>query len=412
MDKKIFSWGLYDFANSVIIANLTLYFSQWVIVDNGFEDIWYGGTLALSTILLIATAPFFGTYSDRVQKRMGFIIPLTLIMGAATILLGVFGAANLPVFTKVMLGLFLFLIIQYTYQLSLVFYDALLPQLTTRSKFGRISGFGEALGNLGFLAGLFLTFPLISGEITLFGEAGRIQAFLPSGILFFLLAFPMLLFVKDRKLEKRVPSYSLRETLQNLRGLLKNKNMLWFLIAFHFISDAILTIQTFFPIYFDQVLNFPDSLKIAATTLVVVFMVIGAGLMGRVSDKIGYQKSLVLSVAGLIILFATFPLITTSALVWAQLAIIGIFWGAFYAISRALLAKLAPQERRTEFFSLFTIFRRFASVVGPIVWGVSVFLLASYGTDKYRISIYPLILLMLFGLLLLRKVREIEPARS
>ncbi|MBI3342696.1 hypothetical protein HY032_00885 [Candidatus Gottesmanbacteria bacterium] len=165
MNRKIFSWGLYDFANSIIIANLTLYFSQWIVIDNQIDDFWYGLTLSLSTVFLIITAPFFGALSDRTQKRMRYIIPISIGMTVGTVLLGIIGASSLSVLTRIVITLVLALLIQYLFQLSLVFYDTLLPSLTSRIHFGKISGFGEGMGNLGFLVGIFLTLPLVNGKI-------------------------------------------------------------------------------------------------------------------------------------------------------------------------------------------------------------------------------------------------------
>ncbi len=277
INRKIFFWSLYDFANSIIIANLTLYLSQWVVVDNDFQDIWYASSLIISTLLLILTAPFFGSYSDRTQKRMRLIIPLTLVIGITTILLGVVGASSLSPFPKVLIVLSLSIIIQYAYQLSLVFYDTLLPLLTTRQNYGKISGFGDGMGNLGFLLGLFVTYPFINGKITLFGESGRIQAFVPSGILFLLLAIPMLISLRDSpNLNKSKEVFNYSQMLSGLKELLRNKSILWFLVAFYFISDAVLTIQSFFPIYFQQALNFTDFQKLIAISLVLIFIVIGS----------------------------------------------------------------------------------------------------------------------------------------
>ncbi|MFI5240944.1 MAG: MFS transporter, partial [Microgenomates group bacterium] len=88
MNKKIFYWGLYDFANSLISGSFTLYFSQWLIIDNKLEDIWYSSAIAVSTLILIITAPLFGSYSDRTQRRMRLINPLTIIMAIGTLLVG------------------------------------------------------------------------------------------------------------------------------------------------------------------------------------------------------------------------------------------------------------------------------------------------------------------------------------
>lgn len=128
--------------------------------------------------------------------------------------------------------------------------------------------------------------------------------------------------------------------------------------------------------------------------------------LGKLSDRHGLKRTLIITTAILTVLLAIFPLVTKSVHVYAILPVIGIFWGGFYAISRALLTKLSPPERRSEFFSLYTIFRRFASVVGPLLWGITVLVLSPLGSGKYRVSIYPLIALMILGTFLIRKISE------
>ncbi len=404
INKKVFAWGLYDFANSLIIANLTLYFSQWLIINNHLDDIWYGGAIAVSTLALILTAPFFGKYSDQTNSRMRLIIPLTIFLFLATFLLGIFGASSLSFWPKVAISLMLFFIIQYTYQLSLIFYDTLLAQISKAKNFGQISGFGEAMGNLGFLVGLFLTLPFINGTITLFGTPGRIQAFIPSAIGFGLLSLPMIFFIKDPPLAKVSFSSDPSQFFKEMKALLKNRTIFLFLLAFYFFSDAILTIQAFFPIYFEKVLGFSDTQKIIATALTFILIVIGAFIIGKVSDQLGIKKSLILSTLALTLLFMIFPLISAGGTVWLMLGIIGFFWGGFYATSRAFLTHLAPKKSRSQFFSLYTIFRRFASVIGPVLWGITTLLLSPYGVNKYRLSVYPLIFLMILGVFLFTKV--------
>jgi UMF1 family MFS transporter len=403
--KQVFYWTLYDLANSLIIGNLTLYFSQWLIIDNGFADIWYGSAIAISTLLLIITAPILGTRSDKNGKKIGYLIPLSIVMATGTLLLGINGLSGIPTLPKIVIALMLFVVLQYTYQLSLVFYDTLLANLAPPKDYGKISGLGEGMGSLGHVIGLFITYPFVNGTITLFGIPGRIQAFIPAAIGFILLALPMLLTLKDKPVKNdAVRSSSYRDIIGSFKDLLKNKNILWFLVAFYFISDVILTISTFFPIYFEEVLNFSDFQKISATILILVFIMLGSVTLGKISDKMGFKKMTSLTTLILLSLFFIFPLIKNQMAVWVLLPIAGFFWGGFYSAARALLTKLSPEGKRAEFFSLYAIFRRSASIFGPLIWSFTVLIFSDLGPDKYRVSIYPLIVVMFIGFIFLSKV--------
>src|SRR3990167_393366 len=100
MNRNVFLWGLYDLANTPLIAAIGgLYLAQWVVLDNHLDDIWYGGVFTLVTVFIL------------------------LIAGG---LLGLVAASSLPSFTRVILVLVLFFIIQYVYQVSLISYNSLL----------------------------------------------------------------------------------------------------------------------------------------------------------------------------------------------------------------------------------------------------------------------------------------------
>src|SRR5947209_4359147 len=57
--KNIFYWALYGFAKDIVIVAFALYFSQWLVVQNGVSDIWYNLIFVGASILLICSAPVF-----------------------------------------------------------------------------------------------------------------------------------------------------------------------------------------------------------------------------------------------------------------------------------------------------------------------------------------------------------------
>lgn len=403
---EIFSWGLYDSANSIIVANLTLYFSLWLVIDNKLPDIWYSLIIAVSTTILLITAPVVGSFVDNSGWKMRFITPITIITSIFTIAIGLIGAGNANHLIKLVLPSILVIAIYYLNQLSLIPYDTLLSQISSAKNRGRISGFGKGMDDLGFIIGMAITLPFVNQKLTLWGTPGRIQAFVPAGILFLILSLPMLLVFKDKPVTQKT-SFSFRDTLSSFKLLLQNKNLVLFLLFFYFFADALLTAQSFFPIYFDQVYGLNDNLKVLLSAVFLTSSVIGALCIGKVSDLFSKKKALSTCSTALCLGFALIPLSVNPHLVWFTYPLLGIFWGGFYAISRAMLINISSLTKLGESFSLFTIFRRFASVIGPLMWGVSVALFTHLGpANKYRVSIYPLVLMMIIGLFLLNKVKE------
>ena len=119
----IFSWSLYDFANTIFSMNvISLYFALWVTVDKGGQDIFYSTTLSLSMLAVALSAPVFGAVSDNTGKRQGPLTVLTLLCVICTALIG--EVDNL------WMGLFLFAIANYCYQSALVFYNGMIPSVS------------------------------------------------------------------------------------------------------------------------------------------------------------------------------------------------------------------------------------------------------------------------------------------
>lgn len=189
--KNVALWTLYDFANSIVTVVFFLYFSQWLVVDKGVSDFWYNMTFALGSVLLLLTAPVLGSIADRTGRQRQYlnrITVLTFIVFLLTSLAALFWT------DKAWLAVVFFLVANYFYQFSFVFYNALLSLIAPPEQWGRVSGVGQAGNWLGQIAGLLITLPFAAGSVYLIGEAGRAQTFLPATILFFVLALPMLLF--------------------------------------------------------------------------------------------------------------------------------------------------------------------------------------------------------------------------
>src|SRR6476619_841894 len=91
------SWALYDFANTVFSMNIaTLYFSAWLIVDLGHSNTLYAVANGIASAMVVVSIPVFGAISDATQRRKPWVVGLTLIACAATIMIAVLGQLGLP----------------------------------------------------------------------------------------------------------------------------------------------------------------------------------------------------------------------------------------------------------------------------------------------------------------------------
>ena len=72
----------------------------------------------------------------------------------------------------ILTGIILLILANIGFEAGLVFYDAFLPEISTERTYGRVSGYGFAMGYAGSLVTLAITYPLYSGG---FGESNLIN---------------------------------------------------------------------------------------------------------------------------------------------------------------------------------------------------------------------------------------------
>jgi UMF1 family MFS transporter len=437
---EVYSWGIYDFANTIYSMNIvTMYFAQWVIVDNHKEDIWYSISYALSMLLVALIMPVLGAISDAFGKRKPFLLALTLGCVAGTFFIGVVSNNVAQVNLRVYLALILFVVTNFSYEGGLVFYNSLLPQVSTPKNIGKISGLGVALGYVGAIAGLLLVKPFVEGN--LFGlrlpfvsGAGREKAFIPTALFFLLFSLPLFLWVKER-IEPRADQ--LRTGVKNAfkrvwEGLTQTKKypgVLRFLIADYFFEDAIATVIIFMAVYAQVVMGMGDEVKIWFFIVSTTSAVAGSFLSGIFTDWIGPKKTLLFVVMGWIISLSVVMFTFNQTIFWIIGSCIGIFLGSTWTTSRPLLTSLVPKEMVGQFFGLYSLSGRAAAIIGPLLWGGAVlyfkkdnflvkkilvflesigvtFSVEALKTIQYRFAVCVLILVMILGFIIFIKVPD------
>ncbi|OGC81366.1 MAG: hypothetical protein A2W07_06390 [candidate division Zixibacteria bacterium RBG_16_43_9] len=438
LDKKVvFSWGIYDFANTIFSMNIiSMYFAQWIIVDHHKEDIWYSLTYSLSMLMVALTIPVLGAISDGRGKRKPYLLILTLGCVLATFLIGGISAWISDVNTRVFSALFFFLLANYCFEGGLVFYNALLPEISTPQNIGRVSGFGVALGYAGSIIGLLLVKPFVTGNLfgLQFGSGGREKAFIPTAIFFLLFSLPTFIFVREKANrnsgEKRIKiKEAFRKVWNGIIDTKKYPGVLRFLIADYFFEDAIATVIIFMAVYAQVVMNMGDEAKILFFWFATTFAILGSLVSGTLSDRIGPKKTLFFVVSAWIISLSVIMLSTRTLYFWIMGPLIGICLGSTWTASRPLLATLAPRNMLGQFYGLYSLSGRTAAIIGPLLWGGAVLyfkkdnalvkwavaLLKKAGfnfseqvlnTIQYRFAILVLIILMIIGLLIFIKVPD------
>jgi UMF1 family MFS transporter len=392
----VLSWALYDFANTIFAMNvLSLYLILWVTQVNEAPEIVFSFALSGSMLAVALTSPMLGAVSDRFGRRIPFLITFVLVCVIFTSAIGqVWGLVA---------GLLFFAIANFAYQSGNVFYDSLLSTVSTEKERGRVSGLGVALGYVGSILGILMVTPFVDNW-------GIGAAFLPTAVLFLVFALPCFLFVKERASGVPLNLHLFKEgytqlfsTIRNARG---HSNLLKFIGARFLYVDAVNTLLTFMAFYVIEVIGFSQDqarfLFIVSTT----FAVAGSFFYGRLVDRIGPKKTLTIVLLQWGIVFAAVATTNFPPAFWVLGALAGIALGGTWTADRAFLTRLAPPERVGEFFGLYQLAGRFAAVIGPLLWGVTTFVLEDLGMVRFRIAILVLLVNVVLGFIFLMRVRE------
>lgn len=412
MKRNLFSWLLYDAGNSFVEIILgSLFLAQWIVLDNKFDDVWYSAVFVLATIAILVTAPFLGAWSDKTGRRLPFVQGASFIMFVATGLLALVANSPLPINQRVIFSLSIAVFVQYFYQLGLVFYNTLLEKLASKKNLGEISGLGQGLNNFGWIVAMGILLLFTNGTITLISGTGRAQAFIPAFFISVVLCLPLLVLFKEKRTIVKNGQASLsktyREMITGIKELVHNdRNTAQFLVAFCLISDAVLTLGLYWAIFMDQVYKVSDNEKFHLLSIMIIGMILGGYILGRLGDRVGIKNMLLLSCIILIAGFTTAAFLSWAPILYLVSIVGGVGWGTFYVTTRALLIKISPPARLGEYFGFFSTFQRLASIIGPLMWSLTTLMLKDYGIIKYRVAILTLTFIMFIGTILLTGVKE------
>jgi len=441
------SWALYDFANTVFSMNIaTLYFAAWLVADLGHSNTLYALVNGIASALVVVSIPVFGAISDATQKRKPWVVSFTLLACASTVVMAVLGQVGLPLVGEgiraaassqlirpgvALFGvLAAFTIANYTYQGAQPFYNAMMSELVPVDHRGRLSGMGTALGYVGSITGVVLTFPFFTGQMPILGavpdkvvnflrsaipfttHGGRVSTFVPTALLFLLFSLPLFLFCRDHNVVHGKKHVAWREAFRDVRDTLnearKYPGTMRFILTSFLYQDAMGTIIANMALYAIFAMGFVKGSEATLFVILTVPAVIGSYGIGRLVDRFGPKRMLSWVLAGWIVLLLAMIVAPSRNVFWIVGALIGLIYGGVSTAERPLLLSLVPDVEAGRFFSLMVLSSRAAAVVGPFIWAFAVDgLKPSMGTGfAYRAGVATVAIGMALALWMLRGVPD------
>ena len=415
---KVFIWTLFDFANtsySIVVVTFlyAVYFKQTIVSGEPIGDFYWSIGTSLSMLITAFISPILGAIADYSAGKKRFLLIFTLLCIASTSLLYFVGKGD------VLLGILLFVLANVGFEAGLVFYDSFLPEITAPKNYGRVSGYGFAMGYLGSLTTLALVYPFISRQMIK-------ESFPIAALVFLVFSLPLFFFLKDTRKKKIVDESFLKiglsrvfSTITHLRNF---KNLSLFLLSFFLYIEGVNTVIFFSGNYATTTLHFSLEQLIIFFLIVQSTAIVGSLLFGFIADSYGQKKSLVITLYVWIftIIFAylssdhsgfltkylsevfntsVFDVEKNSFYVVGLLA--GSVMGATQSTSRSLMSKLTPFEKKTEFFGFYSFFGKSSAILGPLVFGY-----VSYITGTQRLAILTIGIFFVAGIIVLSFVED------
>ena len=414
-------WILYDIGNSaftlLVSTLIPIYFNSLASSAGVNEDkylSYWGYAGSLSTILVAIIAPICGTLSDRRFKKPIFLL---------TVILGCVACACLGVTTHWLAFLGIFILAKIGFHSSIVFYDSMLPEVTTEEKMDNVSSMGYAFGYIGSVIPFVLCLVLV-----LFGESfglsmgkAMVVAFLITAAWWAVFTLPLMKSYRQTAYIEKMGTAlgdTFRQLINTFKEAKKEKHVFVYLISFFFFINGVYTIIDMATAY-GSALGLDSTGVLLALLLTQIVAFPCAIVFGKLSAK--YDTGLLIKISivcyTVITLFGMF--LVTLWQFWVLAVLVGMFQGGIQAMSRSYLGKIIKPERSGEFYGLMDICGKGASFLGMTLVGVvnqltagMEFTLFGLKLQNANIAVSILVVLFVIGYTLFCKADKLNKART
>ena len=415
------SWILYDIANSaftlLVSTLIPIYFNSLAGAAGVNEDMYlsyWGYAGSISTVLVAIIAPICGTISDRKYKKPIFLM---------TVILGCVACAALGITTHWLFFLGIFILAKVGFHSSIVFYDSMLPEITTSERMDNVSSMGYAFGYIGsvipFVACLVLVLFCDSFGLTMGGA--MVAAFLITAAWWAVLTVPLARRYKQTAfVEKQGTALgdSFKQLVKTFKDAKKEKHVFVYLIAFFFFINGVYTIIDMATAY-GSALGLDTTGLLLALLLTQVVAFPCAIIFGRLSAR--YDTGLLIKICIIcytcITAFGMF--LVTLWQFWLLATLVGMFQGGIQALARSYLGKIIPAERSGEFYGLMDICGKGASFLGTTLVAIVSQVTAGIELNVFGITLQnenlavgSLIILFIIGFLVFCKADKLNQTRK
>ena len=409
LEKK---WVLYDVGNSaftMMVATIFPIYFNYLAGNAGISDVdylaYWGYATSICTLLVAILGPTLGAIADTKNfKKTIFCIAMGV---------GVFGCLLLGFLSSWIWFLGVFVLAKTGYSASLVFYDAMLTDVTEPDRMDTVSSHGYAWGYIGscipFIACLGIV--LGAGSLGIGMQTSMILAFIITALWWLFSSVPLLRSYQQKYFSEageHVVRNSFKRLGRTFVELTREKHIFVFLMAFFFYIDGVYTVIDMATAY-GQALGL-DSTGLLLALLVTQIVAFPAVLIfSRLTKRVPPERIITICIAAYFCIAVYAYWLDSQLDFWTLAVLVGMFQGTIQALSRSYFAKIIPAEKSVEFFGIYDICGKGASVIGTALVSF-----LSQVTGRMNIGVSALSVMFLVGLVLFRAAARMnrEPGQQ
>ncbi|MGD8290569.1 MAG: MFS transporter [Desulfobacterales bacterium] len=429
--KMVWGWVMYDWANSafattVMAGFFPIFFKQYwsygIDVNMSTAQLGFGNSLA--SLFVAVMAPFLGAIADKGSVKKKFLIFFAY--------LGVLMTAGFFLIHKGQwaMAIFVYMMGVIGFSGANVFYDAILPSITSEDKIDYVSSLGFSMGYLGggllFLINVLMT--LMPQKFGLLDAAAAVRfSFLSVAFWWGLFTLFTIAWVpEDRSYSKirtgeNFVAAGVKQLMNTFKKIRHLKTVFLFLMAYWFYIDGVDTIIRM-AVDYGLSLGF-ESNDLIIALLLVQFVGFPAALgFGKLGERWGVRKAIYLAIAIYMGITIWGTMMTRKEEFYLLAGVIGLVQGGIQALSRSYYSRLIPNNQAAEYYGFYNMLGKFAAIIGPALMGIVGLIvrrilmpsaptteqLTSIGQIASRWSIGSILILFIIGMVLFYFVDEQE----
>lgn len=412
--RVLYRYSLFEAGDSawslIIVSTYFGTYLQVVLKKPGAD---FGWAVTAGALIIAAVSPLLGAAADHSGRRQPYL--RFFVFGVVLCTAALNWASTVPA------AMLLFILAYICANGAFTFFTALTPAVCDERNVATIVSMTVGIGYAGSLACLLLLSRLVSTD----ESAGRV--FLPMALIYLALAFPAMYLAPDfaprggQHLDMAAAFGRMRQTFREAR---RYRYLFCFLIGDFLYENAVASVITLMGLYARNVMGFEArELTVLFGPAIVVAMLSAWFVFGPLVRTLGPKKAVLLDLLIWLALFAMVLIIrpgVTLDLAWVRLddkslftavvaPLAGLGLAGVWSSSRVLLTALTPAAKSGEFWGLYNLSGRTASVLGDATWSLVLSVLGEklFG---YQVAVAILAAYVLLGAALIATLPDARPS--